>query len=85
MKQDDDKSLILLSSVGGFKETPGMPVYMVRAEQDSALLYKMLIATVHQARSFRTDARIAVDFASIWDTNKCCLSLVCENNYDSRY
>lgn len=28
-KDGDDKSLILLSSVGGFKETPGMPVYQV--------------------------------------------------------
>lgn len=26
---DDDKSIILLSSVAGFKETPGIPVYTV--------------------------------------------------------
>jgi len=26
-REGDDKSVILLSSVGGFKETPGMPVY----------------------------------------------------------
>ena len=59
-KQGEDKSLTLISSAAGFRESPGLWMYQVRAAplrhlsgllpyRDSPLLEYLLISTVFQA------------------------------------
>lgn len=51
--EDDDKSLVLVSSVAGFKETSGMPVYLVRCHVMLICLSAVLKSTPrHQSTAF---------------------------------
>lgn len=60
-KEGDDKSLILLSSVAGFKETPGMPVYQATKHG--------VIGTLRCLRLTLPDSNIRINAVCPWFVN----------------